>query len=47
MDSENRKDEVLTPALQLRYACLKNIGILHYGKGNHEDALDAYLEVLL
>lgn len=35
------------PKLQIKYACLKNIGALCTLKGDQEDALEAYLEVLI
>lgn len=36
---------VLSSCLQIKYACLKNIGALHVVKGSLDDALEAYLEV--
>lgn len=39
-------EEALSPALQLKYACLKNIGTLQQAQGCLEDALDAYLEAV-
>ena len=36
----------LSSCLQLKYACLKNIGALYVSKGNClNEALEAYLEV--
>ena len=35
----------LSQPLQLKYACLKNIGDLCYSNESSEDALDAYFEV--
>ena len=38
-------ENVYSPALQLKYACLKNIGALYLSRESYYDALDAYLEV--
>lgn len=44
-DEGNRDLATLSSCLQIKYACLKNIGALCASKGNFDEALEAYLEV--
>jgi len=49
LDEKEDKDNIdigtLSSCLQIKYACLKNIGALCASKGNFDEALEAYLEV--
>jgi hypothetical protein len=49
LDEKENKDNKdignLSSCLQIKYACLKNIGALCAAKGSFDEALDAYLEV--
>jgi hypothetical protein len=44
-EKDNRDIGTLSSCLQIKYACLKNIGALCASKGNFDEALEAYLEV--
>lgn len=44
-DNKGHNTAQLSSCLQIKYACLKNIGALHGSRGNLDEALDAYLEV--
>lgn len=45
-DEGNRDLATLSSCLQIKYACLKNIGALCASKGDFDEALEAYLEAV-